>query len=106
MEKSRKYATLVVRALLGAWKTKNRGTAIVERIEFCFALCLWNNQGISMQTKFLRHSTELGNLAHCCTNPRWKSEKLGFKSRQKKPTSTSNKLVNKVMGVKSARCSI
>ena len=62
--KEQENATLVVGALLGAWKTKNRGTAILERIEFCFALCLWNNQGITMQT-MLRHSTELGNLAHC-----------------------------------------
>ena len=34
--KSGKYATLVVRALLSAWKTKNRGTAILERTEFLF----------------------------------------------------------------------
>ena len=81
MEKSRKYATLVARALLGAWKTKNRGTAILERIEFCFALCLWtlwNNQGITMQTKFLRHSTELGNLAHCLYKSTLEIGKVGL----------------------------
>ena len=77
MEKSRKYATLVVRALLGAWKTKNRGTAILERIEFCFALCLWN-QGITRQTMFLRHSTEWGNLAHCLYKSTLEIRKVGL----------------------------
>ena len=78
MKKSRKYATLVVRALLGAWKTKNRGTAILERIEFCFALCLWNNQGITMQTMFFRHSTELGNLTHCLYKSTLEIGKVGL----------------------------
>ena len=55
-----------------------------------------------MQRKFLRHSTELGNLAHCLYKSTLEIGKVGFNSRQKKPTTTSNKLVNKVMGVKSA----
>ena len=78
MEKSRKYATLC--CVSAAWRLEDKEprNSHTRTYRIFFALCLWNNQGITMQTKFLRHSTELGNLAHCLYKSTLEIGKVGL----------------------------